>query len=835
MKNTRKVTQGPSKAGGVSGSAVVPVVLALLGSWASGCDVSPPDKRFAAQSYDEYTEPLTNAIIGSPSGVTIIPAADSATPDTVTAKGAVTVTGPADGGVETPPPDTSGQARWLFDDCNPASNFLVDSSGGGANAQHALKASCVPGIDGLGVQFRSAKDVVQVPDEPEFTVGQRVGVAAWVNPTTVSGDQPIIIKRLNNRTAFSLGIHNGNIEMSVVLTTGQTVISRAPISPGVWTHVGGTFDGTFVFLFINGQQFGQVFGAGTIRNVFAPVRIGATTQTQYFHGVIDNPFVSTLPDARDQIIAQSCITRPSLLAVNPATSGPVPFGTTVHYDVSVTDQDIGACSSGKQYEMFFQFFDPNISTTFTTSSFQFTPPGGTVTFGVDVTGNEDADVGEHLLPFVVESFGASFEFLTGQLVYVLSQPDCFVSTKKELMITSTSVVDDPVRTSATGVPQPGSTATPGVWTFGHLMRELAPTPEDAPALTLQLFQHWLTDQTVNGFTVGARPAMQQVLLDIWPKTPAGDLDLDQSPLMLQAIVNRIDVRDLASGNAGEGRFVFAVQSQFGFPQQFTVILEYHLVAQTQDDVMAWANRWHALSTHPFPSEEYNAALEDITTRFAGRNNQPGAVNGSALDELRTNEIALSPIGVWELRGFALSPTTGFLDEVTVKETPDLRFNNTPALANLINANAAAIKAVLPGANGHTMPEQLNGSAFLGGSAINSGFQVWNAPGIIDRDARFHMSLNTCNGCHGVETNTRFLMVNPRFPGSEATLSGFMTGTTVFDQTTGQTRTLNDLARRRTDLTGLVCGSGDGGTSTPPATDGGVMPPPPPRPDAGTRG
>ena len=191
------------------------------------------------------------------------------------------------------------------------------------------------------MQFRSAKDVVQVPDEPEFTVGPRIGVAAWVNPTTVSGDQPIILKRLNNTTSFSLGIHNGNIEMSVVLTTGTTVISRAPIQPNVWTHVGGVFDGTFVFLFINGQQFGQVFGAGTIRNVFAPVRIGATTQSQFFHGVIDDPFVSTRTDARDQVIARSCIQHSSTLAVNPTSSGPVELGTTVEYDVSVTDNDVG--------------------------------------------------------------------------------------------------------------------------------------------------------------------------------------------------------------------------------------------------------------------------------------------------------------------------------------------------------------------------------------------------------------------------------------------------------------------------------------------------------------
>ena len=120
-----------------------------------------------------------------------------------------------------------GFGFWHFDDCSPTSNFLVDSSGFGANAQHALGAACVAGISGLGVQIRTSKDVVQVPDEPQFTVGPRVAVAAWVHPNAVTGDQPIVIKRLNNKTAFSLGIHNGHIEMAVVLTTGPTVISRA--------------------------------------------------------------------------------------------------------------------------------------------------------------------------------------------------------------------------------------------------------------------------------------------------------------------------------------------------------------------------------------------------------------------------------------------------------------------------------------------------------------------------------------------------------------------------------------------------------------------------------
>ncbi|HEY4231654.1 MAG TPA: LamG domain-containing protein, partial [Thermoanaerobaculia bacterium] len=714
-----------------------------------------------------------------------------------------------------PPPAPSGSAFWNFDDCNPGSNFLQDTTGGGANAQQALGAACLPGVEGLGVQIRTAKDVVQVPDEPEFTVSTQVGVAAWVHPTTVTGDQPIVIKRLNSQTAFSLGIHNGNIEMSVVLTTGTTVISRAPISPGVWTHVGGTFDGTFVFLFVNGQQFGQVFGAGTIRNVFAPIRIGATTQTQHFDGIIDDVFVSTEADARDQIIAQSCVSQPSTLTVNPAAGVPTPFDTVAHYDITVKDNDFGACQP-RSYETFFNFFDPNITTTFDTSAFATAAPGTSVDFGVDVSANDSEDPGDHSLPFEVFDFGSNFEELTSQLDFELVAPSCFVFRNRELMITDTSVVDDGVRTSPTAVAPSGSAATPGAWSFGNLMRAAAPSETEAAAMTLQLFQHELDDQTINGFTVSARPAIQQVLLDIWPKTATGDLDLDQAPMLLEAIVDRIDLRNLAAGSAGEARFIFGVNSQFGFPQDFTVIVEYNLPAVTQDDVLVWANRWHALSSHPFPSEEYNAALEAITDSVTGRNASPSSVNGSALLELRTNENVLSPFGQWELRSFALSSSTGFFDEIPVAETPDLGFNGTPTFGDFVNQNASAIKAVVPGANANTVPLQFEGASFRGGSVFNN-LVTWNAPGITDPDARFHASLNTCNGCHGPETNTQFLMVSPRFPGQQASLSAFLTGTTVFDSTTGQPRTLNDLSRRQSDLTSLVC-TGDGGA--PPAGDGG---------------
>jgi hypothetical protein len=479
----------------------------------------------------------------------------------------------------------------------------------------------------------------------------------------------------------------------------------------------------------------------------------------------------------------------------------------VNYQVSVTNNDTGMCNS-KPYQLFFDTFggspgseggpsSPNTGIRVVQQqTFQFVNPGQSGIFSADISGTEDAEPGVHRIPFFLNAFGEVFEQKQGEVSFELSAPTgCFVRTRRELMITGTSVVDDPVRTAFNPNIPASNPASRGVWTFGRLMRDMASSPEDAPAMTEQLFHTWLSDQTVNGFTVRARPEIQRVVLNNWPRTPSGELDLDRSPLQLLAIVNRIDERDLAEGNAGEGRFVFGVIGPFG-PEQFTVITEFKLLAQTEQDVLDWANRWHELSNHPFPSEEYNAALEALTLRFSGRGAGPGRVNGSALGQLRTNEISLLP--QWEFREFTLSATSGRLQQATIKLTPDLRFNGSQTLANYVNQNEEAIIA-----ERHVVPEMFEEVPFLGGSVTND-LIFWSAGGISNNEARHKFSINTCNGCHGPESGTTFLHVGPRFPGSEAFLSGFLTGTTAFDPFSGQQRPLNDLARRRADLSGLVC-------------------------------
>lgn len=386
-----------------------------------------------------------------------------------------------------------------------------------------------------------------------------------------------------------------------------------------------------------------------------------------------------------------------------------------------------------------------------------------------------------------------------------------VDIKRSLMITDPSVVQDPTRTrnACTGA---GSSSM-GKWSFGYLVQEMANTPAtgiSASDFTMSWLKTWLSPQSINGWTVAQRIQIQNQVINPWIAASGGSgtLDLSKAPFRLLAIVNRVDLRQnlvYGGGSAGEGRFVFGVMGPNCQVLQFTVILEYGIKKKGCLDLHNWAKQWKDLDLHPLGSPAYNAALEAITEQFVKANSDPSKPNDSALNQLRTNEIALA--GPWELREFQVGPKgdplAGFLKEVPVKQTPDLTLNRTPTLVEYVNAFTGDILA-----GTYKVPLDFPpGTHFLGGSALTHGGVFWNnpaAPTITNRQARFLFSLGTCNACHGGETQTTFTHVRAGPFGAPVGLSGFLTGITVIDPADGSPpRILSDLQRRAADLDALV--------------------------------
>jgi hypothetical protein len=404
-----------------------------------------------------------------------------------------------------------------------------------------------------------------------------------------------------------------------------------------------------------------------------------------------------------------------------------------------------------------------------------------------------------------------------------------------LFITSPSVVLDAARTWD---PCSGAGTQGGVWTFAHLIREMAngsgKTPEDFVKDWLSL---WLNTYTVNGDTVPARPLMFTQVIQPWATASGvvatlitdpdgfrhvnltGPLNLNIAPYRLEAIVNRIDLGTTTHGGgtyggvtgspvtAGELRFIFGVVQPDPWgagndgtcgKKLFTTIFEYGVPGTGCGAVVSWAKQWTQLQASPGFTAAYLTLLQSMTESVVLHGAAPAKGNQNAINQVRTNEAELqSP--QWELREFTLtneqpgipgsdSPANGELRAHTVALTPDdARFSflgADPVVNQFVNSSVTC-------GSSFTMPFFFGGPppvAFRGGNAFSGppgGPNAWLANTVVATPngicARHTFSLNTCQGCHradsgttGLSGSTNFTHIDPRST-IPVTLSKFLTG------------------------------------------------------------
>lgn len=340
-----------------------------------------------------------------------------------------------------------------------------------------------------------------------------------------------------------------------------------------------------------------------------------------------------------------------------------------------------------------------------------------------------------------------------------------IKVEQELIIRATGVVDSK---EALNAPDGGR------FTIEHLLAGLS---RDGTAKTGLI--DWLSV-----WTNAAGRQIGRELLDQWKARDgaaaltdaAWQPNFTHAPFRLLAITNRLDLqRRDADGlplSAGEGRFVFCFTDGSGpgaAPLPATVIFEYELPARTEAEVLGWALAWHALGQFSAIDQSYADALADLTERFTRRGAAPGKPNGSALNQIRTNEIAFS--NPWNLREFRLRPGVGDLLVATTKQTPRDDLFTSPLVADYINAHEADILA-----QSHRVPRLVGGQPFLAtqSGVPNAQAALWNPPGVRNPAARYLFAFNTCNGCHGGEAQTTaFTHISPRAAGQPAALSAFL--------------------------------------------------------------
>lgn len=414
---------------------------------------------------------------------------------------------------------------------------------------------------------------------------------------------------------------------------------------------------------------------------------------------------------------------------------------------------------------------------------------------------------------------AALDFESFKLGKVIPLPPTFTSIidasnivairDKSLMITDTSVVEDKTRTydpcrSPKGNPN-------GVWSFGHLITNMANqpltgvTPKDFLTNWVDRFLFAAHVHPGSGDATTDRIAAKTRLVKAWMRNsgiapPPGalpanwatmPLKIEEFPVRLLAIVNRLDLRGNAGygaiSNAGEGRLVFCfVDSNNNCSNgnngrgTMTFIFEYGIPINDCTALNKYATNWWNLRNVPFGAT-FNSKLEAITKVFTKANANAGKPNKSALNHLRTDEFIMNP---WVIRDFEIDGTSKRLKIIHPSKEPMDDANGFTPSVTLPNP----VKQVALVTFVNSLPFATNPNPRY---SIPNALAGMHAPMNVPPSVRYHwrgtanspmdslnrreFSLNTCSGCHKGETFNTFTHVRPRSINSRALISGFMSG------------------------------------------------------------
>lgn len=454
-----------------------------------------------------------------------------------------------------------------------------------------------------------------------------------------------------------------------------------------------------------------------------------------------------------------------------------------------------------------------------------------------------------------------------------TQPPALVQPENALAITDTSVVANPnVTFDPCDTDGMNNDIDPdALYSFktliSNLNDETAPGRPSDQQFVHDWLSHWLANSPVNGFNIPPRMGILDYFPG-WDGVNANTLDMDRLPFRLLAIVNRIDLGNIAAyGNSnpnkpGEIRFVFGLLKMnsigscigngiAGGIDQMTVIFEYSDATNSCSTSKALANDWLDLDagvingTAPLGGTDYMAALKLITDTVTVQ-------GANKLNQLRTNDFAFDGLGSislpWQLREFVIGDPAPDLIPTTIKQTPQFsEYRNAFGPNAAILADYVVNAAVEPAGellcDAHSVPLQyedpFNPGVFLdflgshtdyasntswpvnfNGTVLPASFPSCYSPSyvagsdaglstptVMQIEMRHKLSINACDDCHADETDTVFTHISPVTRG----LSGFMTGTLVNDPTPSPIqREFNDLARRNqalSSIAGSFCGFG----------------------------
>jgi beta-galactosidase len=178
-------------------------------------------------------------------------------------------------------PRSMGGAIWDFvsTGIKEKTRTIKDNSGNNIQVNIMGRAKLVQGKEGLGIDLNGHDQWVEVYRDDALEIdGDKLTLTLWVYPRSLNSSSGALITKGN----WQFGIHqlkNDSLEFYITTRQRQTVRIALPDNwENNWHHVTANYDGSSIYLTIDGRESEHRFMSGNIRNTPFPVNIGRNAE-----------------------------------------------------------------------------------------------------------------------------------------------------------------------------------------------------------------------------------------------------------------------------------------------------------------------------------------------------------------------------------------------------------------------------------------------------------------------------------------------------------------------------------------------------------------------------
>ena len=167
-------------------------------------------------------------------------------------------------------------AYWTFDE---GSGSIAYDTSGNNNTGTVASAIWTGGMFGSALLFDGG-EFVNVPNSPSLNPVNAITVSAWIYPPDTWSQTPRILQKGLSDNQYRL-FCDTSLKFDLFGVTNGTVATDLP-SPGSWHHVAGTYNGSVLAIYVDGQLAAQQSASGPLALTTDPLNIASKPSGNVF-------------------------------------------------------------------------------------------------------------------------------------------------------------------------------------------------------------------------------------------------------------------------------------------------------------------------------------------------------------------------------------------------------------------------------------------------------------------------------------------------------------------------------------------------------------------------